>query len=54
MHHHAERVTNKNHIAMRVDNARGVRMIRRQAHDRLSAFSRAYVGGGEPPDFVLN
>src|SRR5262245_10958376 len=54
MHHHAERIADQNHIAMRVDNASSVGMIRGETDDRLAALARLYVWGGQPPDFVLD
>jgi hypothetical protein len=54
MHHHAERVTNQNHIAMRVDNASGMRVIRGKANNWLSSFARAYIRSGEPTDLFLD
>ena len=54
VHHHAERVADQDHVAMLVDDARGMRVIRGEADDRLAAFARADVGRGQPPDFVLH
>ena len=53
VHHHAERVADQDDVAIGVDDARGVRVIRGQAHDRLAAFAGANIGRGQPPRFVL-
>ena len=53
VHHHAERVADQDDIAIGVDDARGVRVIGGQAHDRLAALAGADIGRGQPPDFVL-
>ena len=54
VHHHAERVADQDHVAIGVEDARGVRVIGRQAHDRLAALAGADVGRGQPPDLVLH
>ena len=47
-------IANQNNVAMRVDNPRSMSVIGCQAHDRLAALARAYIGCGEPSDFVLD
>ena len=54
VHHHAERIADQDHVAIFVDKARGVRVIGRQAHDRLAALAGENIRGGEPPDLVLD
>ena len=54
MHHHAERVADQDDVAIGVDDARGVGVIRGQAHERLAALAGADVGRGEPPNLVLH
>ena len=53
VHHHAERVADQDHVAIFVDQPRGVRVIGGQAHDRLAALAGADVGRGQPLDLVL-
>ena len=53
VHHHAERIADQHQVAMRIEDARGVRVIGGQADDRLAALARADVGRGQPLDFVL-
>jgi hypothetical protein len=47
-------ITSQDHVAMLVDNARGVGVIRREAHDRLATLARENIGGREALDFVLH
>jgi hypothetical protein len=54
MHDHAERVADQNGVAVFVDEARGVRVIGGQRHDRLAAFAGPDVGGGKPLDLLLD
>ena len=54
VHHHAERVADQDHVAIGVDDARGVRVIGGQADDRFAALAGADVGRGQPPNFVLH
>ena len=54
VHHHAERVADQDNVAIFVDQTRGMRVIRREAHDRLGALAGENVRGGEPPDFLLH
>jgi hypothetical protein len=49
VHHHAERVADQDHVAMLVEDARGVRMIGGERDDRLAALAGADVGRGEAP-----
>ncbi len=53
VHHHAERVTDQNEIAVAIKQARRMRVIGREADDRLTALAGADVGGGQPLDFLL-
>src|SRR5262249_50524882 len=43
----------QNEIAVAIKQARGMRVVRREADDRLAALTRADVGGGQPLDLVL-
>ena len=54
VHHHAERVADQDHVAIFVDQPRGMGVIRREAHDRRAALAGEDVGRGEPPDLVLH
>ena len=54
VHHHAERVADQDEVAIAVENARRVRVIRRQAHDRLAALADADVRRGQPADVLVH
>jgi hypothetical protein len=54
MHDHAERIPNQDDVAILVDQARGVGVIRGQAHDRLGALARPDIGRGQPLDLLLH
>src|ERR1700680_4674343 len=54
MHHHAERIPDQDHVAIFVDQPRGVRVIGGETHDRLTVLARANVGRRQPPDLVLH
>src|SRR6516165_10539471 len=47
------RVADQNEIAMAIKQARGMRVVGREADDRLAALARADVGGGQPLDLDL-
>ena len=44
VHHHAERIADQNDVAIAVEDARGMRMIGRQADDRLAALAAPMSG----------
>src|SRR6188768_2303114 len=46
VHHHAERVADQDEIAMPVDQARGVRVIGGERHDRIAALARPDIRRG--------
>ena len=54
VHHHAERVTDQDHVAVFVDQPRGMRVVRGQAHDRIAVLAGENIRRGEPADLVLH
>src|SRR6476620_1344508 len=54
VHDHAERVAYQDHVAIFVDEARGVRVIGGKRHDRLAVLAAADVGRGEALDLFLH
>jgi len=53
VHHHAERVADQNEIAVAIKQARGMRVVGREADDGLAALARADVRCGQPLDLIL-
>ena len=53
VHHHAERIPDQDHVAIAIDQPRGVGVVGGEAHDRLAALAGADVGRGQPLDLVL-
>ena len=47
VHHHAERVADQDHVAVFVDEARGMRVIGGQQHDRIAALAGADIRRGQ-------
>ena len=54
VHHHAERVPDQDDIAIAVEDARGMRVIRGQANERLAALAGANVGRGQPTALLMH
>ena len=54
VHHHAEEVADQDDVAIAVEDARRVRVVGCQTHDRLGAFAGADVRRGQPPDVVVH
>jgi len=48
MHHHAERIADKQHIDMRVDDAGGVRVIGGERHDWRAALALGDIRSSHP------
>jgi hypothetical protein len=48
VHHHAEAIANQEEIDVRVDDARGVRVIGGERHDRRAALAILDVRRGHP------
>jgi len=53
MHHHAQRIADQDKVAVPIEQARGMGMIRGETDDGVAALAGTDVGRGQPLDLVL-